>query len=110
MMKSIGKQAAMLAAAAFLSAGPVLTGMVGTVADAQAVIIAQPAPPPLRAEVIPGPRRGYVWDAGHWRWAGRGYAWVPGHWRAVRVGARWAPGQWVQRGPHWRWREGYWVR
>jgi hypothetical protein len=79
-------------------------------AFAQAVIIAPSPPPPMRTEVVPVARPGYVWDGGHWRWAGRGYEWVPGHWRPVRVGAHWVPGHWVQRGPNWRWIEGHWAR
>lgn len=90
----------LLGAAAFLTSAPV---------SAQEVIIAPSAPPPLRAEPVPPGRAGYVWDGGHWRWAGRGYAWVPGHWRPVRVGAHWVPGHWVQRGPNWRWMEGHWA-
>ncbi|MGV7247146.1 YXWGXW repeat-containing protein, partial [Caballeronia sp. M23-90] len=53
-------------------------------ASAQTIIVAPSAPPPPRVEVVPAVRPGYVWDAGHWRWAGRGYEWVPGHWRPVR--------------------------
>jgi WXXGXW repeat (2 copies) len=79
-------------------------------AFAQAVIIAPSPPPPMRTEVVPVARPGYVWDGGHWRWAGGGYKWVPGHWRPVRVGAHWVPGHWVQRGPNWRWIEGHWAR
>ncbi|MCP1118913.1 YXWGXW repeat-containing protein [Robbsia andropogonis] len=50
-------------------------------AFAQEVIVARPAPPPLRVEVAPPPRVGYAWVRGHWQWDGRAYAWVPGHWR-----------------------------
>ncbi|KKB64517.1 hypothetical protein WM40_05535 [Robbsia andropogonis] len=50
-------------------------------AFAQEVIVARPAPPPLRVEVVPPPRVGYAWVRGHWQWDGRAYAWVPGHWR-----------------------------
>jgi hypothetical protein len=78
-------------------------------AFAQEVIIAPSAPPAPRVEVAPGVRPGYVWDGGHWRWAGHGYAWEPGHWRAVRVGYHWAPGHWGRRGPNWVWVEGHWA-
>ena len=50
----------------------------------------------MRTEVVPVARPGYVWDGGHWRWAGRGYVWVPGHWQPVTDGAHWVPGHWVQ--------------
>ncbi|MDR3411450.1 MAG: YXWGXW repeat-containing protein, partial [Formivibrio sp.] len=55
---------------------------------AHADVIIRQAPPPMRAEMVPRARPVYVWDQGHWRWAGRGYAWVPGHWRPVMHGGR----------------------
>ncbi|MFT4066505.1 YXWGXW repeat-containing protein [Paraburkholderia sp.] len=67
------------------------------------------APPPPRAEVVPGPRPGYIWAAGHWRWAQGAYVWEPGHWEAVRVGYHWVPGHWAARGPGWVWVEGHWA-
>ena len=42
----------------------------------------RPAPPPLIVEEY-GPRHGYVWVRGHWRWNGHRYVWVRGHYRAV---------------------------
>ncbi len=101
--------ASMLApAVAALVAGVCSFGSVS--ANAQVYIAAEaPPPPPPRVEVVPGPRQGYVWDAGHWRWAGRHYAWVPGHWQPVREG-RWVPGRWEQHGPRWGWSQGYWAR
>ncbi|MBC8996951.1 YXWGXW repeat-containing protein [Pseudomonas sp. N40(2020)] len=86
---------------AALASGPVF---------AQQVVIVQQAPPPMRMEVMPGPRHGYVWDQGHWRWQGRGYVWMPGHWQPVRYNAHWKPGHWQARGPNWFWVEGHWVR
>ncbi|MHA3735762.1 YXWGXW repeat-containing protein [Pseudomonas sp. Eth.TT006] len=77
---------------------------------AEQVVIVQQAPPPMRVEVMPGPRPGYVWDQGHWRWEGRGYVWLPGHWQPVRYGAHWKPGHWQARGPNWYWIEGHWAR
>jgi hypothetical protein len=78
-------------------------------AFAQVVILAPTAPPPPRVEVVPGPRAGFVWDAGHWRWDHGRYVWVPGHWQPVRVGRRWVPGHWVARGPNWRWIPAHWA-
>ncbi|WP_415479468.1 YXWGXW repeat-containing protein [Acetobacter syzygii] len=40
-----------------------------------------PPPPPLRYEAAPRPRRGYVWEPGHWVWSPRGYIWRQGRWR-----------------------------
>ena len=42
----------------------------------------RPAPPPLIVEDY-GPRHGYVWVRGHWRWNGNRYVWIRGHYRAV---------------------------
>ncbi|WP_031363366.1 YXWGXW repeat-containing protein [Caballeronia sordidicola] len=92
---------------AVLAVVTALAALASAPAFAQTIII---APPPMRTEVVPVARPGYVWDGGHWRWAGRGYEWVPGHWRPVRIGAHWVPGHWVQRGPNWRWIEGHWAR
>jgi hypothetical protein len=110
-MKVLKKRASSTCAVkATLAALTAITALGSVPAFAQAVIIAPSAPPPMRTEVVPMARPGYVWDGGHWRWAGRGYEWVPGHWRPVRIGAHWVPGHWVQRGPNWRWIEGHWAR
>ena len=37
-------------------------------------------PPPPRVEVVPAPRRDYVWAPGYWRWKGREHVWVSGRW------------------------------
>jgi hypothetical protein len=70
------------------------------------------APPQPRYEVIPPPRRGYVWAPGYWRWSPRWHRhdWVPGHWEAFRPGYRYVPGVWVQGRDGWRYRDGYWGR
>ncbi len=80
-----------------------------TSAFAQAVIVAPIAPPAPRYEVVPGPRAGYVWDHGRWRWNHGAYVWVPGHWQPVRVGYHWMPGHWVAHGPNWHWVPGHWA-
>jgi len=87
-----------------------LAALASAPAFAQQVVIVQQAPPPMRMEVMPSPRPGYVWDQGHWRWEGRGYVWMPGHWQPVRYGAHWRPGHWQARGPNWYWVEGHWAR
>ncbi|MBU6488368.1 MAG: YXWGXW repeat-containing protein [Burkholderiales bacterium] len=76
----------------------------------EVVLVAPHAPPPVRYEVVPARRAGYVWDRGHWRWQRGGYVWVPGHWQRVRIGYHWVPGHWVQRGPNWAWIPGHWAR
>lgn len=87
-----------------------LAALASTPVFAQPPVYIQQAPPPMRMEVMPGPRPGYVWDQGHWRWEGRGYVWMPGHWQPMRHGAHWRPGHWQARGPNWYWVEGHWAR
>ncbi|MCY0858330.1 YXWGXW repeat-containing protein [Cupriavidus sp. D39] len=78
-------------------------------AFAQTIVIAPSAPPPMRQEVLPPARGGYVWDPGHWQWRNGAYVWLRGHWRPARAGYRWVSGHWVARGPQWRWVEGHWA-
>lgn len=51
-------------------------------AIAQTIVIAPSAPPPMRQEVLPPARGGYVWDPGHWVARGPQWRWVEGHWAA----------------------------
>jgi hypothetical protein len=67
------------------------------------------APPPLRYEVVPAPRLGWVWVPGYWDWRGNRYLWVPGHHVRHRHGYYYEPARWVARGdryyyarPGWR--------
>lgn len=73
------------------------------------VVVAPNAPPPVRYEVVPATRVGYVWERGHWRWDHGRYVWIGGHWEAERVGMHWVPGHWDQRGPNWFWTRGHWA-
>ncbi len=50
------------------------------------VVVAPNAPPPVRYEVVPAMRVGYVWERGHWRWDHGRYVWIGGHWETERVG------------------------
>lgn len=68
---------------------------------AQSQVIVQFAPPPDRYERVPNARRGYTWEAGHWRWNGRRHVWVAGHWERNRPG-------YVYYGPRWEERDGRW--
>ena len=70
----------------------------GVAAHAQYTAIVSTAPPPPRHEVVPAPRTGYVWDAGHYEFRGDNYVWVPGHWIAARDGHDFRERRWVQRG------------
>lgn len=87
-----------------------LAALASTPTYAREEIIIREAPPPMRVEPVPGPRQGYAWDQGHWRWQHGGYVWVPGHWQPMRYNGRWQPGHWEARGPNWYWIEGRWVR
>ncbi|WP_186128188.1 YXWGXW repeat-containing protein [Burkholderia gladioli] len=80
-----------------------------TASAAEVVIVAPSAPPPVRYEVVPALRVGYVWDRGHWNWEHGRYVWIGGHWEAERVGLHWAPGHWAPRGPNWVWVRGHWA-
>jgi hypothetical protein len=73
-------------------------------------IYANVAPPPLRTEVVPGPRHGYVWVPGDWRWGHRRYNWHRGYWVRDRHGRHYAPSRWEQDGNRWRYRSGRWDR
>jgi hypothetical protein len=77
---------------------------------AQAEIIVQVAPPPLRYEVTPEPRRGYVWESGHWRWNGRRHVWVSGHWVRSRPGYVFSEPRWVERDGRWEYQARRWDR
>ncbi|MGS0894983.1 YXWGXW repeat-containing protein [Burkholderia stagnalis] len=75
----------------------------------EVVVVAPNAPPPVRYEVVPAARIGYVWERGHWRWEHGRYVWIGGHWEAERIGMHWVPGHWDQRGPNWFWTRGHWA-
>ena len=55
------------------------------------------APPAARYEVVPAPRRGYVWVPGFWDWRAHRYHWVAGHWIRHRPGYYYEPVRWVYR-------------
>ncbi|MDD2713617.1 MAG: YXWGXW repeat-containing protein [Simplicispira sp.] len=67
-----------------------------------------PAPPPLRHEAQPRPRRGHVWVQGHWEWRGQRHAWVPGQWIQARPGQHYRQPQWDQRDGRWMMQRGGW--
>jgi hypothetical protein len=71
-------------------------------------IILNFGPPAVRYEVVPAPRRGYVWAPGYWDYRGRHHVWVKGHWIRERPGYYWHPHRWVERDGHWVLRRGEW--
>jgi hypothetical protein len=67
------------------------------------------APPPLRYEIVPAPRIGWIWVPGYWDWRYKRHHWVPGHYVRHRPGFYYAPAHWAHRGdryyynrPEWR--------
>ena len=73
-------------------------------------VVVQVAPPALRAEVMPPPRRGYVWVAGHWEWRNRHHQWVKGTWIRERRGYMYNQPAWVERDGRWNMNRGGWRR
>ncbi|ODU92707.1 MAG: hypothetical protein BGP23_15140 [Lysobacterales bacterium 66-474] len=67
-------------------------------------------PPPMRYEMVPAPRPGYVWAPGYWNWGGSGYVWVGGNWYRDRPGYVYYQPRWERDGDHWRMRRAYWGR
>ncbi|TAN06329.1 MAG: hypothetical protein EPN38_08730 [Rhodanobacteraceae bacterium] len=67
-------------------------------------------PPPVRYEVVPPPRPGYVWAPGYWTWSGARYVWVGGIWHRARPGYVYYHPRWARDGNHWVMRGAYWGR
>ncbi len=66
------------------------------------------APPPMRWEAPPQPRRGYVWAPGYWDWNGHRHVWVGGQYLAERPGYVYAAPRWVEYGGRWRHEQARW--
>src|SRR5476651_820078 len=91
-------------------------GMLGAVAIplpsmAAVDVYVNVGPPPDRYEVIPAPRRGYVWSPGYWDWRNNKHVWVRGSSVRERAGYSYQPHRWVESNGRWtqersRWNEG----
>ena len=79
-------------------------------AAAHEAIFLDTAPPPARVEVLPAPRRGFVWAPGFWEWRHGRHVWVRGHWIRERHGMYWHPDRWVERDGRWAYERGRWDR
>ena len=80
------------------------------VSEAKTIII-EVAPPPARVEVVPAPRKGYVWAPGYWEWRGHKHMWHDGYWVRERHGHHWQPDRWVDRGGgRWEYERGRYER
>lgn len=71
-------------------------------------IYATTEPPPLRREVVPAPRHGYVWVPGYWNWSHRKYVWTKGYYVRERRGYHYTPARWERDGDRWRYERGRW--
>jgi len=80
------------------------------VAEASVNIVIGNAPPPTRYEVVPAPRRGYVWAPGYWNWNGRRHVWISGHWERVRSGHYYQHPEWRHGNDGWHLNRGGWQR
>ena len=88
-----------------------LAGMtVPVTASAHARVYYNVAPPEPRVEVVPAPRRGYVWSTGYWDLRGHRHVWRHGHWERSRRGYVLAQPAWVQKGERWELQRGRWNR
>jgi hypothetical protein len=74
------------------------------------VIVVRKAPPPLRHEATPQPRRGYVWAPGYWKWSGHRYSWIKGSYVKARNGYHWSAPSWQERDGRWQFARGEWRR
>jgi hypothetical protein len=73
-------------------------------------VVITTAPPELRQEVIPAPRRGSEWAPGHWEWRQRQHVWVGGHWLRARRGYAYESPRWIENNGRWRMEQGRWAR
>lgn len=100
---------ALLAALAFAGGAAVSVTPPASAQTSFSITVGTP-PPPLRYEVVPAPRPGYVWSRGYWRWNGYRYVWVGGSWYRARPGYVYYGPRWVHQGDRWVYRDRYWGR
>jgi len=98
-----------------LLAAMIGAGTLGAVALPQtataATVYVERAPPARREEMVPAPRRGYVWSPGYWALgSNHRHYWVKGVWVRERRGYTYAPNQWVERNGRWELERGRWDR
>jgi len=83
---------------------------VPTLAPAAVEIFFNTAPPQARHEVVPAPRRGYLWAPGYWDLRGQKHVWRAGHWERRRAGFNYVEPRWVERNSGWALERGRWNR
>jgi hypothetical protein len=79
-------------------------------ASAETTIYFDVAPPPMRHEAVPAPRRGYLWSPGYWNATGRRHTWQAGHWEHERAGYHFTQPAWTQRDSRWQLERGRWTK
>jgi hypothetical protein len=87
-----------------------LGALVPVAANAQQYTVVRVAPPAPVQEVVPAPRRGYVWAPGYYDYRGNQYIWVQGRWMRERPGLAWREARWVERNGEWHRVGGDWQR
>ena len=102
-MKKIATAAAFVVA---LSGGALLPSL--AMAQVNVNINIGEAPPPVRYEVVPAPRNGYLWAPGYWNWDGSRHVWSSGHWERARASYTYVQPAWRQEGEGWRLDHGGW--
>ncbi|MEO8459049.1 MAG: YXWGXW repeat-containing protein [Dokdonella sp.] len=65
-------------------------------------------PPPLRVEVVPPPRAGYVWIPGYWGYGHRRHVWHRGIWHRDRPGYVYVAPRWDHRGDRYHFEGSRW--
>lgn len=75
---------------------------------AEVEIFFNSAPPALRYERVPAPRRGYVWAPGYWDSNRNKHSWKKGHWERERQGHYYAQPRWIERNNGWALERGRW--
>ena len=86
-------------------------GSIGVATPAAAVTIyVLTAPPPMRVETVPAPRRGYTWSPGYWNWRNERHQWVAGSWVRDRPGYKYHETKWEQHDRGWHMERGNWKR
>ncbi|MDN4056109.1 hypothetical protein QPK32_23885 [Massilia sp. YIM B02763] len=96
------------ALAALIAVGAVAAPL-PALAHADVSLFVSTAPPAPLYEVVPAPRRGYVWAPGHWEWNGRRHVWSRGVWVVERPGYAYSAPVWYRSNGGWAMRPAAWT-
>ncbi|MES2535235.1 MAG: YXWGXW repeat-containing protein [Pseudomonadota bacterium] len=98
----------LISAAAMIVLGTAMVLPLHATAQIKVNIFVNEAPPAPRYEVVPAPRRGYVWAPGYWNWNGQRHDWKQGSWVRARAGQEYQRSEWYKDNDGWRLRQGSW--